>query len=265
MKLHTGFVAIALFATLHHTTQTAHTSCNHNDTNKTAYHAATDEVADVFGDMLYPIQKLWGKIVNTFSPHHPIMDDIKKTTDYVGDKVPKIAEVIVEKMRKKAHDINDYILQEAEQTMQRISHTTAQVITESSEKALKRTQQTIEESTKRATQSALIDIKKAHQELMNTTEQSMQNILVNAHQELTETGKDIGQAIAHEVDKTVQKNTSFAAKSALITAVGSTGLGLVLLGSHKYMESHDRSNIGFIGSGAVLAAAAYKALDLIAG
>jgi len=159
----------------------------------TAFHTATDSVADVFGDILYPIQQLWGKIINTFSPHHPILKDIRDAADHVGQVAPRVAQEITkaaeeftEKAKIKAREMSDYALEQAEQTTKRICDDASQRITESSTKALANMQETIEMSVHNATENAVQQIKQTHEEIMESTHESTSKMTDECTQKIEE-------------------------------------------------------------------------------
>lgn len=249
---------------------------------RAAYRDTMDRVADVFSDILYPIKKCWHSIVDTLSPHHPVIKDIKNAADHIGGKIPVIAQEITTNMQQKAHEINDYIMQEAEETAQRVSNQTAQVITDSAHRALDYTQEIIENSVHNATQDAIVQMKQAHQEMLVHTDASVQqttrNAMVIVNDSLTDAGRNMGKQIAEElklaagqisqdvsehIEASTRKNSVIIAKIALVASVGLSGLGAAFMGTHRFAQNnaHAQQDLGMTAAGLLITAICYKALD----
>jgi len=174
----------------------------HAHSAQSKYHSTTDTVVDLIGEAFYPVKKMWSKIMETFSPHHPIIKDIKETADHVARVAPKVAsevsvmaEKLIEEARNKTQEISDYALQKAEETTQRMCDNASDKILDASSRALDHTQKAIESSVHNATEDAVIQAKTAHQELMAATQ-------VYAH------------AITHECTQKIEESVDRATTKA---------------------------------------------------
>jgi len=250
---------------------------------QTVYHKATDAIIDAFGELLYPLEQLGGKIFKKLSPHHPIIKDIKETADHIGKVTPKIAQEVTkiaeeftEKAKDKAREMSDYALEKTEQTTKRICDDASQRITETSTKALDNMQKTIEVSVHDAAKDATQQIersidhtaKRACADLTDTSEK----VMATVHQELTESATDMAHEFEIGADRIVnnaayrfgnetKKSIALAAKASILTVASSASIIIMGLGIYKYMYEAQSRDVGFVAIGLAGAVASYKALD----
>lgn len=225
-----------------------------------SYHAATDTIVYAFQEALYPVKQLWGKVIDTFSPHHPILNDIKNTVDQVGAVFPQIAhevtdiaEEFTEKARIKAQNISDYALEKTEQTTQRIVDQVSSKITSTSNKALEKTQKVIEISVHNATCAACKNLEK-----------SCQVITQHMRSEFEESMNATNEKLTRSFNQTAQKNIRLTSRSTALTYYSMASITFALATLYKYTQYNQPQDLYFCAAGTLASFISYKALGHLA-